>query len=163
MAAENLPVKLTCRILGVSVSGYYDWRTRAPSARDLRHAQLTSLIRQIHTDARGVYGARRVHAELTLGRGIAVGRESVEMLMRRAGLQGLSGRRSYRHVPNTPTASDLVDRKFERSGRDQLWVTDITEHFEYLEIFHNRQRRHSMLGMLTPVEYETRRESETAA
>jgi len=88
---------------------------------------LTSIIRQIHTDFRGVYGARRMHAELTLGRGIAVGREAVEMLMRRAGLQGVSGRRSYRHVPNTPTASDLVDRKFERAARDQLWVTDITD------------------------------------
>lgn len=127
MAAERLPVKLTCRILGASVSGYYDWRKRAPSRRDLRHAQLTSIIRQIHTDFRGVYGARRMHAELTLGRGIAVGREAVEMLMRRAGLQGVSGRRSYRHVPNTPTASDLVDRKFERAARDQLWVTDITD------------------------------------
>jgi transposase InsO family protein len=27
--------------------------------------------------------------------------------------------------------------------------------FEYLEIFHNRQRRHSSLGMHTPIEYET--------
>lgn len=51
-----------------------------------------------------------------------------KMLMRRAGLQGVSGRPRYRQSPNTPTASDLVDRKFERSKRDQLWVTDITEH-----------------------------------
>jgi putative transposase len=28
--------------------------------------------------------------------------------------------------------------------------------FEYLEIFHNRQRRHSALGMLTPFEFELR-------
>jgi putative transposase len=116
MAAENVAVKLACRTLGVSESGYYEWRTRAPSARALRHVHLTTIIQQIHTDVRGVYGARRMHGELTLGRGIAVGRQAVEMLMRRAELHGVSGRPRYRHVPNTATASDLVDRKFARGA-----------------------------------------------
>jgi putative transposase len=274
-------VQLACRVLNVSESGYYAWRKRPPSARALRHAWLTGLIRQIHTDFRGVYGARRVHAELTLGHGIAVGRHAVEALMRRATLQGLSGRPGHRRIPNMPTAADLVDRQFQRSGPDQLWVTDITEHptregkvycavvldvfsrrvvgwsidsaptatlvtnalgmaigqrapadgtvihsdqgtqftswaftrraidsglvpsmgsigdcfdnamieafwsrmqvellnrtrwrtrvelanaiFEYLEIFHNRQRRHSALAMFTPVEFEARHNTETAA
>ena len=35
--------------------------------------------------------------------------------------------------------------------------------FEYLEVFHNRQRRHSALGMLTPIEFETRHQSATVA
>lgn len=48
--------------------------------------------------------------------------------MRRAGLQGLSGRPRYRRVPNVATAEDRVQRKFGRVSRDQLWVTDITEH-----------------------------------
>ena len=78
------------------------------------------LIGKIHADSRAAYGARRVHAELTLGFGIAVGHEAVEMLMRRAGLQGLSGRLKYRKVPNLPTASDLVDRDFARSDPDRL-------------------------------------------
>ena len=77
---------------------------------------------------RGVYGARRMHAELTLGHGIDVCRETVELLMRRAGLKGVSGRPKYRKIPNQPTAGDLVNRDFARPGRDQLWVTDITEH-----------------------------------
>jgi putative transposase len=128
MAAEGLPVEVACRVLGVSVSGYYGWLDRPPSARAIRHAWLTELITKIHTDSKKRYGARRVHAELTLGYGIAVGHEAVEMLMRRAGLQGLSGRPMYRRVPNLPTASDLVDRRFHRTEPDQLWVTDITEH-----------------------------------
>jgi len=213
-----------------------------------------------------------------MGRGISVGRQAVELLMRRAHLQGLSGRPRYRRVPNVATAEDRVQRQFARNERDQLWVTDITEHatregkvycavvldafsrrvvgwsidgqptaalvtnalgmaieqrsprdgttvihsdqgtqftswaftkravdsgllpsmgsvgdcydnamvesfwsrmqvellnrqrwktrtelanaiFEYLEIFHNRQRRHSSLGMLSPVEYELRNAS----
>jgi len=128
MAAEGLPVENACRVLGVSVSGYYGWRDRPPSTRAIRHAWLTELITKIHTDSRKAYGARRVHAELTLGHGIMVGHEAIEMLMHRAGLQGLSGRPRYRRIPNMATASDLVDRQFARFEPDRLWVTDITEH-----------------------------------
>ena len=93
MAAENLPVQVACRILGVSESGYYEHRKRTPSERSIRHAMLTELINQVHVESRGIYGGRRVHAELTLGRGVLVGHNQVELLMRRAGLQGLTGRR----------------------------------------------------------------------
>ena len=48
--------------------------------------------------------------------------------MRRAHLQGLSGRPRYRRDPHVASAADRVQRQFEREGRDQLWVTDITEH-----------------------------------
>ena len=128
MAAEGLPIEKTCALLGVSVSGYYGWLRRAPSQRSIRHAWLTDLIGQVHADSRQTYGSKRVHAELTLGRGISVGREAVTMLMHRAGIQGLSGRPRYRNVPNVATASDLVDRKFGQAEPDRLWVTDITEH-----------------------------------
>jgi putative transposase len=128
MVAEGLPAQLACRVLDVSESGFYAWRARPPSERAIRHAWLTDLIRQIHADFRGVYGYRRVHAELTLGHGLAVGEEAVWLLMRKAGLQGLSGRPAYRRIPNQPTAGDLVDRNFARSEPDRLWVTDITEH-----------------------------------
>ena len=280
MAAEGLPVEVACRVLGVSESGYYAWRSRAPSIRMIRHAWLTELIRKVHADTSGVYGYRRVHAELTLGHGLAVGHEAVYRLMRRAGIEGISGRPRYRRIPNMPTAGDLVDRQFHRDEPDRLWVTDITEHptregkvycavvldvfsrrvvgwsidaaptaalvtnalgmsiqqrgpvgtvihsdqgtqftswaftrraidsglvpsmgsvgdcfdnaviesfwsrmqvelldrqrwrtrvelanaiFEYLEIFHNRQRRHSALGMLSPIEFEAGHQPTTAA
>jgi putative transposase len=128
IAAEGLPIEVACRVLGVSASGYYEWLNRGLSARALRHAWLTELVIRTHTESRGVYGVRRVHAELTLGLGISVGRQAVELLMRRAGLQGLSGRPRFRRVANVATAEDHVQRQFGREGRDQLWVTDITEH-----------------------------------
>jgi hypothetical protein len=74
---------------GVSESGCYEWRGRAPSARSIRQAWLTSQIMQVHAASRGTYGARRVHAELTLGQGLIVGHGTVELLMRRAGIKGL--------------------------------------------------------------------------
>ena len=102
---------------------------RPPSARSIRHVWLTDMISQVHVASRGTYGAHRVHAELTMGYGVTVGHNAVEMLMRRAGIQGLPGRRRpYRRVEPGYTAADLVDRRFIRSEPDQLWVTDITEH-----------------------------------
>ena len=128
MAAEELPVERACALLGVSVSGYYGWLRRPPSARSIRHVWLGEVIGEIHAGSRQTYGANRVHAELTLGRGIAVCRQIVETLMRRAGLGGISGRPKFRKVPNVATAADLVDRDFARPRPDRLWVTDITEH-----------------------------------
>ena len=66
MAAEGLPVHMACRLLAVAGSGYYEWRSRAPSKRAIRHAWITEQIRAVHAASRGTYGARRVHAELTL-------------------------------------------------------------------------------------------------
>lgn len=77
----------------------------------------------------GTYGAPRVHAELTLGLGIGVGYNQVELLMARAGIMGLPGVKRARSRHQTPTAGDLVDRAFTRSRPNQLWVTDITEHY----------------------------------
>jgi putative transposase len=54
---------------------------------------LTDLIAQIHVESHGIYGARRIHAGLILGEGVIVGHNQVEMLMRRASLQGITGRR----------------------------------------------------------------------
>jgi transposase InsO family protein len=128
MAAEGAEIELACRVLRVSASGFYAQRCRPPSARFLRHLYLTEVVRPVHLDSRGTYGARRVHAELTLGHGLAVGRSAVEMLMQKAGLAGLSGRPRFRRVPNVATAGDLVERQFRRADPDRLWVTDITEH-----------------------------------
>lgn len=128
MAADGHPIQLTCRILGVAESGYYEWRDRPLSARALRHAHLTETIRRVHADSRGTYGSRRITAELVLGRGVQVGHGQVELLMRRAGLHGLPGRKRWRHTKPETFTEDLVKRDFARSQANDLWVTDITEH-----------------------------------
>ena len=77
------------------------------------------------TPRRGTYGARRVHAELTLGLGLQIGHNQVEMLMARATIKGLPGDRRPRPRHETPTATDLVERMFTREQPNRLWVTDI--------------------------------------
>ena len=128
MASEGHAVERACRITGVSHAGYYTWRLRAPSERAIRHAWLLDQIIEVHAASRGTYGARRVHAELTLGRGVKVGHNAIEMLMSRAQIYGLPGPKRRKKVPRVVTATDLVDRDFARVEPDRLWVTDITEH-----------------------------------
>jgi putative transposase len=123
------PVSLCCRLLGVSRSGYYDWAGRAPSQRALSDARLTETIATIHHRRRGVYGARRIHAELRLEHDIRVGRKRVERLMRQAGISGLIPRKRGKttiRVPGVRVADDLVERRFRPAAPDVLWVADIT-------------------------------------
>jgi putative transposase len=122
-------IKLMCRVLGVSRSGFHAWSRREPSPRALQDARLSARIREIHAGNRGVYGSPRVHAELRLVDGERLGRKRVERLMRAAGLSGLvekKWRRTTIRVPGVRVAEDLVDRAFMAAGPDRLWVADIT-------------------------------------
>jgi putative transposase len=122
---------VACRVLKVSRSGYYEWCSRPPSARDEENELLLKHIRAIHADSRGTYGWPRVHAELTLGLGLPVNRKRVARLMRQAGIQGLYRRRRRGCTVRDPAAepaADLVNRQFSVEGPNRLWVTDITEH-----------------------------------
>ena len=123
------PVSVSCRLLGVSRSGYYEWAANIPSARAREDAQLIERIVEIHGAHRGVYGSPRVHAELRLAHGVRVGRKRVERLMREAGISGMVRRKRGRTtitVPGVTVADDLVERQFRPAGPNQLWVADVT-------------------------------------
>jgi putative transposase len=129
LTGQGFDVQRACTMLGVSVSGYYDWKVRPPSARTLRHAWLAGEIAQVHKDSGGTYGTLRITAELRYGRGIHVGKEQVHLLMRRLGIYGLPKRRLPRGARvGKPSSLDLVRRRFRADGPDRLWMTDITEH-----------------------------------
>ena len=124
---------MLCQALGVSTSGYYDWRERLerPARRTVFDEFLTEQIREIHTQSRGTYGSPRVHAELVLGEGIRVGQKRVERLMRQAGLEGIYRRKKHfttRRDPKAALSDDLVNRQFTVDRPDALWVGDVTEH-----------------------------------
>jgi putative transposase len=117
-----------CRVLEVSTSGYYAWRSRPASKRAQEDGVLLRQIRTVHASSRETYGVPRVYRELR-DAGIGVGRDRVARLMRRAGLQGVSRRRfvtTTRRDEAARPAPDLVARRFEAVGPNQLWVADIT-------------------------------------
>jgi putative transposase len=115
---------------GVSIapSTYYAVKTRPPSARSVRDAELTEVIRKIHADNYGVYGIRKVWAEL--GRqGHQVARCTVARLMKNAALSGAVRGKKIRTTITDPAASraaDLVKRNFVANAPNRCWVADFT-------------------------------------
>ena len=114
-------VRLMCRLLRVSRSGYYEWCHRDESARQRRDRDLTRLIRRVHFESDGVYGARKVHREL-VALGERCGRHKVARVMRESGLKGCPKRRFRRLAdspPSYPVAENLrggphrLDRDFD--------------------------------------------------
>lgn len=114
-----------CRVLGVSRSGYWAWRKRAPSSRARADAALSGQIATIHQTSRGACGARgapRIHATLASAE-IHCGRKRVARLMRRAGLQGAHRRRPLQTAqrdPQAESAPGLVQRTFTATARNVL-------------------------------------------
>jgi transposase-like protein len=86
--ADGVRVHQACYSLGVSTSGFYEW-SRAPSARSIRHAWLTDLIRQVHEASYGTYGQPRVRAELQQAHGITISRKAAAVAL---DIQGLVDR-----------------------------------------------------------------------
>ncbi len=122
-------IKLMCRVLGVSRSGFHAWENRPPSPRALADEALTARIAEIFAGSMKTYGSPRVHAELQLHDGLALGRKRVERLMRLAGIAGqIKLRRGTTtiRVEGVRSAPDLVERDFNPIAVDRLWCADIT-------------------------------------
>ena len=125
----HYPVRMMCRLLKVSASGFYAWRDRPLSARASEDIGLTALIHSIHRRSKGAYGAPSIHAELADDHGRRVGRKRVARLMCAADLRGATFKRFVRTTTSDATtlpSEDLVERQFEALGPDRLWVADIT-------------------------------------
>ncbi len=131
------PVALSCRVLGVSRSGFYAWRQRPPCARSVADTALSAQIRQIYVASHGIYGSPRVHAELRDPEGpfrVRCSRKRVARLMRRADLAGCHRRRRRRTTVSDPLATpapDLVRRGFAPAtvaAPNRVWVADIERH-----------------------------------
>jgi putative transposase len=113
---------------GIAPSTYYTARSRPESARAARDRELSDRIERVHEDNYGVYGARKVWAELNR-HGVEVARCTVERLMRERGLRGLlrdKSPRTTRPAAETGSPVDLVKRDFTAAGVNELWVADIT-------------------------------------
>lgn len=124
----SYPVRMLCRVLEVSSSGYYAWIDRPPPAKAIEDAQLAVEIAGAHNRSRGTYGSPRVHAELR-AKGRRVGKKRVERLMRQNGIQARRKRRFRRTTDSKhtqPVAPNVLARQFEAVAPNHAWVTDVT-------------------------------------
>mgnify|MGYP002138722940 FL=1 len=117
-----------CQLFRVSRSGYYAWLHRPPSAREMANRQLLREIRLVHAEVNGIYGHRRIHAELR-AQGFACGRHRIAKLMRHNGIK-VRTRKRWRPVSGgqhlLPVAPNLLQRQFAADNLNQRWVSDMT-------------------------------------
>src|SRR5262245_38389065 len=117
-----------CRVLQVSISGFYAWRKRPLCTRKQEDGELAERIQSTFDEHRQVYGSPRIHAHLR-AQGIRCGRKRVVRLMQQL---KLSARRPGRRIVTTksdPTARfapNLLDRNFLAVRPNEKWVSDVT-------------------------------------
>jgi putative transposase len=118
------------KTLGIAPSTYYASKTRPPSARATRDAELGPVIAKVHKDNFVVYGADKMWDHLNNVDGIRVARCTVERLMRQMGLSGVRRGRSWIRTTITGDGAerpaDLVERDFCVDAPNRLWLADLT-------------------------------------
>lgn len=123
-----LALSRRCMLLGVSRSGYYAWRRRAPSARAQVNRQIVVEIRRIHAEVDRTYGSPRMQPELQ-ARGLACGRHRVARLMR---AHGIRAKQTCRWRVTTDSrhgfalAPNRLGRAFTAAAPNRVWMGDVT-------------------------------------
>ena len=128
LAADGIPVTVTCRVLGFSTARFYKWRANPISNRDWDDAHLINAIIDIHADD-PEFGYRFIADELEAAGHVA----SENRVHRLCSLQKVASsilrkRRSSGKTPGPPVHDDHVNRIFQAERLDQIWLTDISEH-----------------------------------
>jgi len=126
------PIRVQCRVLGVSVSGYYQHLARRREIARRRHLSDEALlvhIRTAYAENRGAYGWPRIWRQLR-AQGIRVGKQRVQRLMQQHGIRA-RGKRRFRVTTtdsrhNLPIAPNLLNRNFAPAAPNQAWAGDIT-------------------------------------
>jgi transposase InsO family protein len=139
---QEFRVVAMCRVLGVSKSGYYGWRKRAPSEQAQRRAVLDDLIRDAFFLEKCRTGSPRVYRRMQAA-GIRVSEDFVAKRMKIMGLRA-KAKRKFKATTNSnhpfPVAPNLLNRNFTARALNQKWVGDITylatpEGWLYLAVF----------------------------
>jgi len=117
-----------CRVLNVSISGYYAWLKRKPSKRAREDARLEVEIRAAHKRTRETCGPKRLQEDLA-DHGVEVGVSRVRRIRKELGIKCKQKKRfkattDSRH--NLPVAENLLGQKFEAAAPNKVWVSDIT-------------------------------------
>ena len=124
----NVPVETACTALGVSVSGFYAWKSRPASARQSDDMIMLAHIRAEYATSNETYGSPRMHAELKES-GLGIGLHRVARLMSENGLKARQKTRFKKTTDSDhggPVASNILDQDFAADGPDQKWGVDIS-------------------------------------
>ncbi len=123
-----LSIGRICALLDVSVSGYYAWRRRGPSQRQLDDMIFLAHIRARFAASNGTYGSPRMHVDLCED-GLTIGRHRTARLMRDNALKANQKRRFKKTTDSNhggSIAANLLDQDFTCDGPDRKWGVDIS-------------------------------------
>ena len=124
---QEFMVVLMCRVLAVSTSGYYAWRKRSVSTREMANRSLLKEIKAVHEGSRGTYGSPRIYYELK--ERVPCSRNRVARLMRKHGIRARQ-KRCYKKTTKAnekhPVAPNLLARDFSAAAPNEKWTADIT-------------------------------------
>lgn len=127
LAADGVPVAVTCRVLGFSKQAFYKWKANPVSDRDWADAHLVNAALDIHRDDTA-FGYRFISDELP-ALGITAGENRVQRLCSSQRIWSVFAKKRGLGRKAGPTVhDDLVGRDFTATGPNELWQTDITEH-----------------------------------
>jgi len=121
-------VPFVCRILKVSVSGYYAWLNRKPSKRAQEEARLETEIQAAHKRTRQTCGTERLQKDMA-DHGVQVGVYRVRKLRKKLGLRCKQTKKFKATTDSEhklPVADNLLEQKFEATAPNRVWVSDIT-------------------------------------
>ncbi len=125
---DTYSIRMMCRHLNVSPSGYYDWRGREPSRREVENQALLTCIKALHVDSDGVMGAPRICEELQY-QGIPCSENRIARLMHLNKLQGIPQKRRWKKKDSSQRPAGVTNhlqRNFHVDEHNIKWVTDIT-------------------------------------
>lgn len=126
---KAIPIRKQCRVLGVSSSGFYAWRSRPESAHTQRDRRLRVLVRASFEESRRRYGSPRIWEDL-IEQHLHVSRKRVVRLMQEEGLVARARKRfklTTMSDHDQPVAANLLERRFSAETANQRWVGDTTE------------------------------------
>jgi putative transposase len=127
LADDDIPVAVTCRVLGFSKQAFYPWKANPITQRDWDDAHLINQARDIH-HADPEFGYRFITDEIDR-LGCKASRNRVHRLCSQQRLfSSHSKKRGIGRKRGPPVHDDLVNRDFTAELPNQLWLTDITEH-----------------------------------
>ncbi len=121
-------VKKMCQVLKINESGYYRWKRRQPSLRELAEQKTLRAIRKIHEKYHQTYGADKIQRELAR-QGILCGKSQIYRLMRTNGIYTIH-RCKHRPFPKEAIeprySENLLNQQFAVSSPNEVWAGDIT-------------------------------------
>ena len=127
LAADGIPVAVTCRVLGFSKQAFYAWRREPVSRRDVDNAYLINAALDIHHDD-PAFGYRFIADELP-AHGVTAGVNRVARLCSSQRIWSVfAKKRGLTRRAGPPVHDDLVRKVFTADAPNRLWLTDITEH-----------------------------------